>query len=68
MFDRTRGFHPFRPERHEIFLMSPQEHRVHAFKLRQLKGNPKAAELAKHHEFLAKHIQRKLNQGAARIM
>jgi hypothetical protein len=33
-----------------------------------LPGNPQAENSAQHHDFLAAHIQRKLNEGTGRIL
>jgi len=65
MLDRTTSFPQFR--RQDVFQWSPTRHRRAAFLLRQDKGNPRAAVLASHHMALAKHIQKRLNEGTARI-
>jgi len=67
MLDKTRGFPPFRSARPSVFLMSPEEHFLQAFKLRQLKNNPRAQQLAKHHDFLARHIRKELDAGRAHL-
>jgi hypothetical protein len=54
-------------KRVETFLLHPNQHRHLAFQLEQMKDNPEAKMLAGQHRFLAKHIQEKLNAGAARI-
>lgn len=67
MLDRTRGFPAYeRPRRPERFLLTPTQHRRAAHLLRQAKDNPQAAELAAHHEFLAKAIQQRLNESGRR--
>jgi hypothetical protein len=45
----------------------PAEHRAQAYRLEQLKDKQLAQWLAKHHRYLAKSIQEKLNKGTARI-
>jgi hypothetical protein len=67
MLDKTKGFPPYPGKPVETFLMHPAQHRRMAWKLEQLQDNPEAQYLAKHHRFLAKHIQEKLNAGTARI-
>jgi hypothetical protein len=65
MLDRTTSFPPFR--RQAVLLWHPAKHRRAAFLLRQDKDNPRAELLANHHMALAKHIQKRLNEGSARI-
>jgi len=50
----------------EEFLMSPAEHRAHAFKLEK-HGSELAKFLAAHHRHLAHHIQQLVNAGRARV-
>ena len=45
--------------------MSPEEHFAQASKLRKLKHSPKAQQLAKHHDFMARHIRKELDAGRA---
>jgi hypothetical protein len=54
--------------RRAVFLLSPSEHRRAAFLLqRNAPDDPRAQKMAKINEGLAKVIQKRLDEGTARI-
>ena len=55
------------PRRFVVFRLNPSEHRSLARVWRRHPEHPKAW-LAKHHEALAKIIERRLEEGSARIV